>query len=180
MAKHGQPSVFQPTTDFTANEQPASCISGPTAAGDQNSGQNGLRPIATAQSVYITTVTALSGSKNGFRRHREQRLGIITVSHSDFRRSIRSEKRVRRKRTSMVENRRHPIYSGICVCNGFQSFCPVDTAFSTTPTYHQGGSGWYLGIKISFKVLRYPIYHYGHGRGYNGLRYHFGCLGNVV
>ncbi len=80
----------------------------------------------------------------------------------------------------MVENRRYPIYSGICMCNGLQSFCLVDTVFSTIPTYYQGGSRRYLGIKALFKVLRYLTHYYGYGRGYNSLKHHFGCLGNVV
>ncbi len=130
--------------------------------------------------MYITTVAALGGSRNGFRRHREQRSGIIAVSYNDFRRSIRSEKRIQRKRTSMVENRRYPIYSGICICNGLQSFCSVDIVFSTTPTYHQGGSGRYPSIKASFKVLKYPIHHYSYSRGYNSLRHHFRYPGNVI
>jgi len=180
LAKRGQPSVFRPTIGFTANERPASYISGFTAVGDQNSGQNGLKPIATAQSVYITTVAALSGSRNDLRQRRERRSGIMAVNHSDFRRSIRSEKRTRRKRTSIVENRRYPIYSGICICNGLQSFYPVDTAFSTTPTYYQGGSRQYPGIKASFKALKHPTHHHNHSRGYGGLRHHSGCSGNMA
>ena len=101
-------------------------------------------------------------------------------SHSDFRRSIRLEKRAQRKRTSMVENRRHPIHNGIYIHNGLQSFCPVNTAFSTTPTYHQGGSRRYSGIKASFKVLRHPTHYHSYGRGYSGLRYHSGCPRNVA
>src|SRR6266566_5608138 len=104
----------------------------------------------------------------------------MAVSHSDFRRSIRLEKRIWRKRTSIVENRRYPIYNGICMCNGFQSFCLVDTVFSTIPIYYQGGFRRYPGIKASFKVLKYPIHYYGYGRGYNGFKYHFGCLENMV
>src|SRR6266699_5378290 len=104
----------------------------------------------------------------------------MTVNHSDFRRSTQSEKQTRRKRTSIAENRRYPTHSGICMRNGLQSFCPVDTAFSTTPMYHQGGSGRYPDIKVSFKALKYPTHHYSHSRGYNGLRYHSGCPGNMV
>ena len=180
MAKRGQPSVFRPTTGFTANERLANCISGFIAVGDQNSSQSGLRPIATARSVCITTVAALSSSKNGLKRRQERRSDIMAVSHNDFRKSIQSEKRARQKKTSIAENRRHPTYSGICIRNGLQSFCPVDTVFSTTPIYHQGGSRRYPGIKASFKALRHPTHHHNHGRGYSGLRHHFECLGNVA
>ncbi len=125
-------------------------------------------------------MATLNGSKNGLRRHREQRSNIITMNHNDFRRSIQSEKRVRRKRISIVENRRHPTYNGICIYNGFQSFCPINIAFSTTPIYHQNGSRRYLSIKILFKTLKHSTYYHDYNKGYNGFKYHFGYLENIV
>src|SRR6266566_7163559 len=104
----------------------------------------------------------------------------MVMSHSDFRKSTRSEKRAQRKRTSMAENRRHPTHSRIYIRNGLQSFCPVDIVFSTTPIYHQGGSRRYPGIKASFKILKYPTHYHDYSKGYSGLKYHSGYPGNMI